>query len=151
VQTVSVERRIAAPPDRVFDLIGDHAGYKRFRGIRGSELLREGTPAPNGVGAVRRVLVGPFRFDEEIKVFDRPSRMDYLIVRINVPFEHQGGTIQLSEDDGGTRAEWASTFRVPTPLVGGVQEWIWALALRRGFRRVLEDVDRMLTAERAAA
>jgi hypothetical protein len=32
---------------------------------------------------------------------------------------------------------------VPTPLVGGVQERIWQPVLTRGFRRVLEDVERM--------
>jgi hypothetical protein len=35
-------------------------------------------------------------------------------------------------------------FRVPTPLLGRVQERAWAYALARGFRRVLEDVERML-------
>ena len=109
MRTVSAERRIDAPPERVFDLITDHAGYGRFRGIRGAELLSEGDPPPNGVGGMRRVLVGPFRFDEEITVYERPSRMDYLIV----------------------------------------QERIWALALGRGFRRVLEDVDRILTSSSA--
>jgi uncharacterized protein YndB with AHSA1/START domain len=147
--TVSAERRIDAPPESVFDLITDHAGYRRFRGIRGAELLSEGDPPPNGAGAMRRVLIGPFRFDEEITVYERPSRMDYLIVRINMPFEHSGGSMRLSEEDDATRVEWTSTFRVPTPLVGGLQERIWALALDRGFRRVLEDMDRILTSSSA--
>jgi hypothetical protein len=59
MRTLTVIRSIPAPPERVFDLISDHAGYVRFRGIRRSELLREGRPPPNGVGAIRRVLIGP--------------------------------------------------------------------------------------------
>jgi uncharacterized protein YndB with AHSA1/START domain len=143
MRTVRVTRKIPAPPDAVFDLLADHDNYDRFRGIRRSELLREGDPAPNGVGAMRLVLSGPIRFEEEITRFERPSKLDYLIVKINAPYEHEGGRIRLSEEDGGTRADWTSVFSVPTPLVGGIQESVWAVILARGFRRVLEDVERM--------
>jgi hypothetical protein len=57
--------------------------------------------------------------------------------------EHQGASIRLSEDRGRTIVDWTSTLRVTTPLVAGIQERIWVLALARGFRRVLEDVERM--------
>jgi uncharacterized protein YndB with AHSA1/START domain len=146
MRTVRVERTIAAAPERVFDLITDHANYDRFRGITRSELLREGEPPPNGLGAMRFVLVRPLRFEEEIVAFERPSRMDYVIRKINAPFEHELGSIRLTAIEEETNAVWTSTFRVPGPVVGGIQERIWALALARGFRRVLEDVDRMLTA-----
>jgi uncharacterized protein YndB with AHSA1/START domain len=143
VRTARAERTIGAPLERVFEILSDHAGYGRFRGIRDSILLREGDPPPNGLGALRRFLVGPLRFEEEITVYDEPSRLDYLIVQINVPFDHQGASIRLTEVDGVTHVEWISTFRVRS-LIGPLQERIWALALRRGFRRVLEDVERML-------
>jgi hypothetical protein len=144
VWTVDVVRGIEAQPEAVFDLISDHAGYDRFRGIRRSKLLREGDPPPNGVKAVRRVLTGPLRFDEEITAFERPTRLDYLIVRINAPYQHRGASIRLREDRGRTIVEWTSSFTVPAPL-GGIQERVWGLLLGRGFRRVLEDVERILT------
>jgi uncharacterized protein YndB with AHSA1/START domain len=144
MRTVHVTRSIPAPAERVFDLLADHANYDRFRGVRGSELMREGEPPPNGVGALRKVLIGPLRFEEEITAYERPSRLEYLIVRINAPYEHDGGTIRLAEKSGWTKVEWTSVFRVPTRLVGGVQERAWAYALGRGFGRVLEDVERML-------
>jgi hypothetical protein len=93
---------------------------------------------------MRRVLIGPLRFDEEITAFERPSQLQYRIVRINAPYEHEGGKIDLREKGGWTQAEWTSVFRVPTPLLGGVQERAWGHTLARGFRRVLEDVERML-------
>jgi len=150
MRTVHVTRTIPAAAEDVFDLLADHAHYDRFRGINGSELVREGDPAPNGVGALRRIKVTPLSFDEEITAYERPSRLDYLIVKLNVPFEHHGGSLALTPEGAATHVDWRSSFTVPTPVVGGLQELVWAPVLTRGFRRVLEDVERMLR-ERPAA
>jgi uncharacterized protein YndB with AHSA1/START domain len=143
MKSVHVTRRIPAPAEEVFDLLADHANYDRFRPINGSKLLREGDPAPNGVGALREIKVRPLTFEEEITAYERPSRLDYLIVKLNVPFKHDGGSITLTPDGDATHVDWRSSFTVPTPLVGGAQELIWQPVLARGFRRVLEDVERM--------
>jgi uncharacterized protein YndB with AHSA1/START domain len=144
MRSVHVTRTIPAPAGDVFDRLADHANYDRFRGINRSELIREGTPAPNGVGALRRIKVRPLTFDEEITAYDRPSRLDYLIVKLNVPFHHDGGSITLTPEGDATRVDWRSSFSVPTPVVGGLQELVWLPVLKRGFRQVLEDVERML-------
>jgi uncharacterized protein YndB with AHSA1/START domain len=144
MRTVHVTRTIPAPAEDVFDLLADHANYDRFRPIHGSELLREGDPAPNGVGALRRIRVRPLTFEEEITAYERPNRLDYLIVKLNVPFEHHGGSIRLAPEGDGTAIDWRSRYSVPTPLIGGPEELVWQPVLARGFRRVLEDVERML-------
>ena len=141
---IQVARTLPSAPEPIFDLLADHGSYERFRGINGSELVREGDPAPNGVGALRRIRVTPFRFDEEITAYERPSRLDYLIVDLNVPFQHHGGSIRLSPEGSATQVDWQSSYTVPTPVVGGIQERIWHPVLTRGFRRVLEDVERMV-------
>jgi uncharacterized protein YndB with AHSA1/START domain len=145
MRSVHVTRTIPAPAEAVFDLLADHANYDRFRPIHGSELLREGKPAPNGLGALRRIKVRPLTFEEEITAYDRPNRLDYLIVKLNVPFEHHGGTIRLASEGGATHVDWRSSYTVPTPVIGGPEELVWQPVLTRGFRRVLEDVERMLT------
>jgi uncharacterized protein YndB with AHSA1/START domain len=145
MRTVHVTRSIPASPEAVFDLLADHANYDRFRPIHGSELVREGDPAPNGVGALRRIKARPLTFDEEITAYERPTRLDYLIVKLGVPFQHHGGTIRLSPEEGGTHADWRSSFTVPVAVVGPAIEIPWLMTLRRGFQRVLEDVERMLT------
>ena len=143
MRTIRVKRTIAAPCDRVFEILTDHANYDRFRGIRGAVLLRKGEPPPNGLGALRRILIGPLKFEEEITLYEEPTRFDYLIVQINVPFDHQGASIRLTEVDGGTHAEWASTFRVRS-LLAPIIERIWSFSLGLGFRNVLRHVDRTL-------
>ena len=109
----------------------------------GRSCCARASPAPNGIGALREVKVTPLRFEEEIKAYERPAQLDYLIVKLNVPFEHHGGQITLTPEGDATRVDWRSSYTVPIPLVGGVQELIWKPLLARGFRRVLEDVERM--------
>jgi polyketide cyclase/dehydrase/lipid transport protein len=125
MRTVDVTRSMPVPADTVFDLLADHANYDRFRGIRRSELLSEGDPAPNGVGAMRLVVSGPIRFEEVITAYERPSKLDHLIVGINAPFEHEGGSIRFAERGGWTKVDWSTSFRVPGPLAG-IQERVWA-------------------------
>jgi uncharacterized protein YndB with AHSA1/START domain len=144
MRSVHVTRTIPAPAEAVFDVLADHANYDRFRSIHGSELIGEGTPAPNGVGALRRIKVRPLVFEEEITAYERPTRLDYLIVKLNVPFHHDGGSITLTPEGDATRVDWRSSFSVPTPVVGGPEELIWQPVLARGFRRTLEDVERIL-------
>jgi hypothetical protein len=104
-RSIRVERRLDAPPDAVFKIIADHARYDRFDGIRRSELVEPGHPAPNGLGAVRRVWLGPFRFEEEITAFEPPRRLDYLIRDVRtLPFHHEGGSIRLAPDGASTHA-----------------------------------------------
>jgi uncharacterized protein YndB with AHSA1/START domain len=144
MRSVHVTRTIPAPAEAVFDILADHAHYDRFRPIHASELLREGDPAPNGLGALRRIEARPLTFEEEITAYERPSRLDYLIVKLNVPFEHHGGSIRLSREGEATHVDWRSTFTVPIPIIGRAIEVPWMMTLRRGFHRVLEDVERTL-------
>jgi ribosome-associated toxin RatA of RatAB toxin-antitoxin module len=144
MRSIHVTRTIPAPAEAVFDLLADHANYDRFRPIHASELVREGDPPPNGLGALRRIKVRPLTFEEEITAYERPNRFDYLIVKLNVPFEHHGGTIRVDHAGDATDVDWRSSFTVPTPVIGGLEELVWVPVLARGFRQVLEDVERML-------
>lgn len=143
MRTVRVERTIAAPASAVFELLTDHAGYARFRGVRRAELLREGDPEPNGAGAMRRVAIGPIRLDEEIVAFDRPRRMDYVIRDMNVPFDHAGGSIAVDGDESSAHVVWTSTFRVPT-RAEGLFTAIAAAAIRAGFSGMLAETEKKL-------
>ena len=140
---IDLDKTLAGPIDEVFELLTDHAGYTRFRGFSTAELVREGTEDRNGVGAIRRLGAYGMRFDEEITAFERPTRMDYLIRKVNLPLRHEGGTISLSPAGTGTRVLWRSTFTMPVPVVGRPLGAVFAAGLRRGFIRLLDDIDRL--------
>ena len=138
-RSVRVERRLQAAPAAVFEILADHARYDRFDGVRSAELVRPGEPAPNGVGAVRWVTIGPLRFEEEITAFEPPHRLDYLIRSVRgLPFRHEGGSIRLTPVDSGTHAVWTSNFEIPIPLIGAALDRLFAHRLEQGFGHVLE-------------
>jgi uncharacterized protein YndB with AHSA1/START domain len=145
MRTVRVERTIAAPVGDVFEMLTDHAGYTRFRGVKGAERFREGEPDPNGVGAMRRIKIPPVWFEEEILVFERPSRMDYVIRKANFPLEHESGSIEIDGDDTRAHVVWTSTLSVPTRFASGALTAVGAFAVKTGFERMLADVDKQLT------
>lgn len=140
---IRVEKRVEAPIEEVFQRLTDHANYVDFRGITDSKLTREGETARNGLGARRSIASGPIRFEEEITAFERPTRMDYLIREVNAPIEHEGGTITLEPDAGGTRVLWVSTFSVPIRVIGPALGALMAATIKLGFISVLRDVERL--------
>ena len=148
--TIRIEKTIPAPIERVFDVISDHAGYSRFPGIQSSELVREGETEPNGLGALRRIRSRPLTFEEEVTRFERPTRMDYLILDVNAPIRHEGGSMVLSEEGTGTRVVWTSTFEYTVPVIGGTLGAITVPYISRRFRRVLGEVERLAVAAEPA-
>jgi uncharacterized protein YndB with AHSA1/START domain len=138
-RSIRVERRLHAPPEAVFAIIADHARYDRFDGIRRSELVRSGDPAPNGHGAVRWIWIGPLRFEEEVTAFEPARRLDYVIRDVRpLPFRHEGGSIRLAPDGSGTHAVWTTSFDIPIPIVGSTIDRIFAHRLEQGFGHVLD-------------
>ncbi|MCZ4493499.1 MAG: MxaD family protein [Conexibacter sp.] len=138
-RSIRVERRLHASPEAVFAIIADHARYDRFDGIRRSRLVRSGDPAPNGLGAVRWIWIGPLRFEEEVTAFEPARRLDYVIRDVRpLPFRHEGASIRLAPDGPGTHAVWTTSFDIPIPIVGSTIDRIFSHRLERGFGHVLD-------------
>jgi uncharacterized protein YndB with AHSA1/START domain len=111
-------RRIAAPPQTVFDVLTEHHLYAAITPMRKSILEREGDPPPNGVGAVRVLTsVGP-PLREEVIAYQPPSRFSYKLLS-GAPVRDHVGTVELSADGDGTRMVYAVRTMPTLPLVGG--------------------------------
>ncbi len=150
-RSIHVTRRLDAPPDAVFEVLADHGRYDRFAGIHRSEVIVQGDPAPNGLGAVRRIWARGLRFEEEITAYEPSARLDYLILDVRgLPFSHEGGSIRLSPDGDGTEAVWSSSFEIPIPVIGSAIDAILSRMLARGFVDVL-DKSAEIAAERSPA
>jgi uncharacterized protein YndB with AHSA1/START domain len=123
----TLRQTTTAPIEKVFDSLTNHRGIADYVALaRRSTLDREGVPAPNGVGAVRRIeAVGP-AIVEEIIEYVRPTRYAYKMVS-GAPVRDHVGTVTLREAGTGTEAEW---HLQSTPKIPGL-DWLLKPVLKR--------------------
>jgi uncharacterized protein YndB with AHSA1/START domain len=116
----TLTRTSTAPIETVFDALSDHRRFANYVWpIRRSTLDREGTPAPNGIGAVRRLeVLGP-PIVEEIIEYQRPTRYAYKLVS-GGPVRDHVGTIELRETGTGTEVSWHLRSTPTVPGIGGL-------------------------------
>lgn len=119
METVVVERVIAAPLEQVFDWCADTTNYERSRWVLRDKLVTPGQGAPYGAGAIRRHtwLIG--HFHERITRYDAPHSFDYVVDRSFPPARHEGGSMTFTATSGGTRVVWTTTSEVSVPLLAG--------------------------------
>jgi len=119
VASFTFTREIKAPPETVFEVLTDHRRYAEITPLRKSVLEREGEPAPNGVGAIRKLTaVGP-ALREEVIGYEAPSRFSYTLLS-GVPVRDHVGTVELTAQDGGTRMVYAVRTQPTVPVFGAV-------------------------------
>ncbi len=80
MKTVDASIHIRAPIDRVFHLMTDTEKCPSWlRGTRKAKLLKEGSDARYGVGAVKSIRLSGITFVEEIVKYDPPNSFEYKI------------------------------------------------------------------------
>jgi uncharacterized protein YndB with AHSA1/START domain len=117
VASFTFTREIAAPPETVFAVLTDHRKYSEVTPLRKSELEREGEPAPNGVGAIRKLTaVGP-ALREEVIAFEPDERFSYKLLS-GLPVRDHVGTVKLTAGGNGTEMVYAVRTQPTLPVVG---------------------------------
>lgn len=136
----TINRTIDAPAERVFDALTDHRNYARMTPMRVSTLEKEGDPAPNGVGAVRKLgLVGP-PIVEEVVGYERPTRFAYKALK-GLPVKEHLGEVALRDVGGRTEMTYTVSYTAAVPrtepVVGAVLKQAVG-ALVRGIAKSVE-------------
>ena len=134
MQRVEVTRRFTAPPQAVWDVYTDHAGWEEWAGVGSSRLTHEGEPERNGGGAIRALGPGPLAAYEEVLEFEPPKRMSYRVLRGGLPMRNHLGEVRFEPDGDGTRVVWTCRFESRVPRLGGVFQRI----VTRIFRQALD-------------
>jgi uncharacterized protein YndB with AHSA1/START domain len=119
VASFTFKREIAAPPETVFAVLTDHRKYSELTPLRKSELEREGEPAPDGLGAIRKLTaVGP-PLREEVIAYEPVERFSYKLLS-GLPVRDHVGTVELTADGSGTKMVYAVRTHPTVPVVGPV-------------------------------
>jgi uncharacterized protein YndB with AHSA1/START domain len=129
----TLTRTTTASIETVFDALTDHRAIADYVwAVRRSTLDREGTPAPNGVGAVRRLeALGP-AIVEEIIEYQRPTSYAYKMIS-GAPVRDHVGTVALREVGTGTEVSWHLRS---TPKIPGL-DWLLSPVLKRVISELL--------------
>ncbi|HEX6493014.1 MAG TPA: SRPBCC family protein [Candidatus Dormibacteraeota bacterium] len=116
-QRIHVAARSNAPVERVWAVLADARRWKEWTALRTSELEREGSPDPDGVGALRRFGAGPVATREEVVGFEPPHRLVYEM-RSGMPIRGYRSEVTLSPWGEGTEIVWRSRFEPRIPGSG---------------------------------
>jgi hypothetical protein len=144
VETVTVERIVAAPIEEVFDWLTTTTNYTGSRWVLRARLARPGGDAPYGVGAIRlhTWLIGWFR--ERITTYHPPYDFDYVVERSVPPARHEGGRMTFSEVAGGTRVRWSTTAEIRPPFGATFTRLLLKPVLTRVFGAILDTANTAL-------
>lgn len=97
-----LEDTVKAPLETVFDVYTDHRGYADLVGlIRTAELEREGDPAPNGAGAIRKLHTPGTTVREQVTEYDRPNSYSYKMLS-GMPLNEFKATVTFKPTKNGT-------------------------------------------------
>ena len=120
---ILAEAVTAAPPERVFALLAAGDRWQEWAGpfVPRSRWQVPGDPV-GGVGAVRRLGVGPLVSLERVTEHQAPHRLSY-VVDSPAPYRDYRSTVELTPADGGTRITWRSTFEPVVPGTGHLLRW----------------------------
>jgi uncharacterized protein YndB with AHSA1/START domain len=134
-------REVAAPPEIVFEVLTDHRRYAEITSLRKATLEREGEPAPNGVGAIRRLTaVGP-PLREEVLVYEPGKRFSYKLLS-GLPVRDHVGTVELTANGGATTVVYAVRTTPTLPLVGGAVIAVVKIGVKQLFGGVAKESER---------
>lgn len=123
--TFASTTRIEAPVDVVWAVMTDHVRWARWGTSKKVTMAREGSPAPNGLGAIRAFHAGPMKVLEEVTHWDAPVNMRYRLNSRQMTKQYESD-MRLRADGDATVLEWSSSFvpRVPgtAPIVRRIFE-----------------------------
>ncbi len=144
MQTVHLELNLNASAAFVFEQITDHSAYASFPGVKASELLQRGKDDTNGKGAVRRLDVGLFVFEEIIERYEPPTAMGYKITRSTpLPIKHKVGLVSIEPaEEHQCRVTWHSEFALAVPVLGWVLGPVLRQRITKGFAVILKTIEK---------
>ena len=132
---VEATARSSASPGKVWALIGDTSTYPEWGTWDATEIEREGTPPPEGVGAIRVLTTGKYVVREEITAYEPPRLHGYHLID-GLPMKNYDATVELTPDADGTVIRWRSEFDSKIPGLGGL--------IRKRMQALFDDVTQRL-------
>jgi hypothetical protein len=123
------EAETSAPIETVWQLLSTVGTWPTWSRHKLAHLERDGSPTPDGVGAIRVLGINPGKpakcNREEVVAFDAPTHFGYRLLS-GPPLDNYRSDVRLTTlPASGTRITWESRFDTH-----GVTGWFWVLVVR---------------------
>ncbi|OBH12466.1 SRPBCC family protein [Mycobacterium sp. E1747] len=144
-------RTSTAPAATLFRLVADGANWSKWAKpiIVHSSWVRQGDPAPGGVGAVRKLGMWPLLVQEETVEYEPDRRHVYKLITPSSPIKDYVGEVVLTPNPaGGTDIRWAGSFVEGVSGTGPVLRAAMSGAIRFFVRRLVETAERESNVQR---
>lgn len=137
-----IHKTVEAKPETVFDVFTDHRSYAKLVGpIRTSELERKGEPAPNGLGAIRKLHLPGATVREQVTDYKRPASYSYRMLS-GAPLRDYVSTVTFTPTEQGTAVAY-SVSAVPTvPVIGFAVGYFVKVSIRMFVRKAAAEAER---------
>ena len=132
MQNIDISAQSSAPVERVWALLADARRWPEWTPFDAAVLEREGSPPPDGVGAIRRFTYGKTVTRESVVAFEPPHWLAYQLLTGLPVRGYQADVTLQTAPGGGTTIRWQARFE---PLVPGTG-WL----VRRRLAPFLGDV-----------
>jgi uncharacterized protein YndB with AHSA1/START domain len=131
---VHIRQDIAAPAERVFAALDDHANMGMWLGPPVSLIKNV---ADGGVGSVRRIRAAGLAIDEEILSRDAPYSLSYRILSGVPLLKHHHGEVKVEAlDETQSRVHWHVEVAAALPGLASLIGLALRATLTRGLRRL---------------
>lgn len=137
--TFEVKRTSTAPASTLFALAAGGSRWSEWAGplIPSSSWVRRGEPDPGGIGAIRKLGVGPLGVKEETTAYEQDALHGYKLLGL-APISGYHAEVRFAPTpDGGTQITWRGEFTERVPGTGRIFE--------RGLRTVIGQMATRLT------
>lgn len=132
---IMVSHLFKQPVDEVYALLSDHNKLSKLFLIP-VRRIADGDDAPNGVGSVRRLGLGPVAVEETVTAAQPNAFIEYRITRNGGPIQNHRGRVDFTEQPRGTEVQWTIEFEAPTAIIGSGIRALLENGVRQGLKRV---------------
>jgi hypothetical protein len=133
------EAESAAPIETVWQLLTTVGTWPTWSRHKLARLERDGSPTPEGVGAIRILGLNPAKPTkcnrEEVVAFDAPTHFGYTLLSGQPLDDYRSDVTLAARPGGGTRITWESRFDTHGPT-----GWLWVLVVRWVVKRWSADL-----------
>ena len=135
MRELKVQVEVPAPVEAVWARFTDPETWEQWSGLDEVVVRQPGSPAPGGLGMIRVLRQSGIAIEEEITVYEPPTRLGFQWVA-GLPARACEGEVYFRRGSSGTVVEWRLAFRPWIPGTAGLLAGVLERAARDSLERL---------------